>query len=144
MLYRKIDENGLFIEDVIFSEAPVLTEIITEDVEHVSYSEDGEELITVESVERTVAITDDNGNTIADPQYIVEPVPQGFYHPKWNDSEWVEGLSGEEIEELTKPQTHEPTELDQLKIELEQANEISKSTSLALTELIFMIMSGGL
>lgn len=87
----------------------------------------------------------------------VEP-SQGLYKPKWNgdisedeegnlsigDGEWVEGATPEEIEELTKPQPHEPTEIEQLKIELAQANEISKSTSLALTELIFMIMSGGM
>lgn len=88
----------------------------------------------------------------------VEPA-QGLYKPKWTgeitedddgnliasqDGEWVEGATPEEIEELTKPQPYEPSEIDKLKEELAQANEISKSTSLALTELIFMTMSGGM
>ena len=53
---------------------------------------------------------------------------QGLYKPKWSgeitedeegnitvgDGEWVEGATQEEIDELTKPQPHEPTELEVL------------------------------
>ena len=38
----------------------------------------------------------------------VDPA-QGFYHPKWNGTAWVEGLSEEGIAELTKPVPQEPT-----------------------------------
>lgn len=31
--------------------------------------------------------------------------PQGFYKPRWNDDEWVEGLTPQEIEELKKIET---------------------------------------
>lgn len=134
MLYRKVDENGLFVEDIILSEPPVLTEIIIEEIEHISYSETGEEIITVETVERTVAITDENGNSIADPQYVSEPVSQGFYHPKWNGSEWVEGATQEEIDELTKPQPQEPT----IEERLEQTEELLRTVTMAFTEYVFM------
>ena len=101
MLYRKVDENGLFVEDVILSEPPVLT--------------------------------DENGNSIADPQYISEPVPQGFYNPKWNGSEWVEGATQEEIDELTKPQPQEPT----VEERLAQTEELLKTVTMAFTEYVF-------
>ncbi len=81
MLYRKVDENGLFIEDVILNEQPMIEQ---------------------------------NGESITDPYYIAEPVPHGFYHPKWNGSEWIEGLTDVEIDELTKPQPQEPTEKERL------------------------------
>lgn len=53
---RKIDKNGLFIEDAFVEE-------ITE--------------FTIET-----------------------PCPSGFYHPKWNGTEWVEGIAQEEIDLL--------------------------------------------
>ena len=57
----------------------------------------------------------------------VEPA-QGLYKPKWSgeisedeegnitvgEGEWVEGATQEEIDELTKPQPQEPTELEVL------------------------------
>lgn len=40
----------------------------------------------------------------------LEVIPaQGLHQPKWDGTEWVEGLSEEEIDELTKPQPQEPT-----------------------------------
>jgi len=59
-LYRKIDETGLFIEDV-------LLENVTEDEKNI---------------------------------YIETPCPGGFCKPKWNGTEWIEGLSKEEIVEI--------------------------------------------
>lgn len=114
MIYRKIDENGLFIEDVILSEPPILT--------------------------------DDNGNTISDPHYINETVPQGFYHPRWNGSEWIEGLTDEEIAEITKPSVQEPTETDYLMLamaELDMQRALDKTeTELAITELAEIVLGG--
>ena len=102
MLYKKIDENGLFIEDVILEEQPMI--------------EQNEELIP-------------------NPHYIVETVPQGFYHPKWNGAEWVEGLSKEEIAELTKPALQEPTLEERLE-------SIKTQNDLALAELAEVILGG--
>lgn len=71
------------------------------------------------------ALIDENGFFIKDVIYdgivldthsIIEPVPQGFYLPKWNGTEWVEGLTDEEIAEITKPVLQEPTVEDRLKM----------------------------
>ena len=65
-----------------------------------------------------------------DPQYsyITEPVPQGVYHPKWNGEKWVEGLTQEEIAELTKPVPQEPT--------VEERLQMAEDT------IMFMLMGG--
>jgi len=60
---------------------------------------------------------------------------QGFYHPKWNGTEWVEGLSEEEISELKKPQ---PIELS---LE-ERLESIQTQNELALAELAELISGG--
>lgn len=31
---------------------------------------------------------------------IETPCPSGFYHPKWNGTEWVEGLTQDEIQAI--------------------------------------------
>ena len=76
MLYRKIDENGYFLEDVILDSIPMIDEL-------------------------------------PDPSYIEVEVPQGFYLPKWNGSEWVEGMAQSEIDLLKNVPT-EPTEAERL------------------------------
>lgn len=47
--------------------------------------------------------------------YIQTECPDGFYKPKWNGTEWVEGLTQEEIEEF-KNKPRELSEIEQLKI----------------------------
>jgi hypothetical protein len=74
MLYRKIDKDGYFIEDVILNEQPKITQEI-----------DG---VTSE---------------VLDPHYITIK-PEGLYKPKWDGEQWVEGLTDKEIETLKKPQ----------------------------------------
>lgn len=64
-LYRKIDNEGFFIEDVILEEVP--------------------------------CVYDEEGNKIYDTHYIDVEVPQGLYKPKWTGTEWVEGMTQEEI-----------------------------------------------
>jgi hypothetical protein len=79
-LFRKIDEQGYFIEDVLFESHPT---IIVDEIE------------------------------VPDPQYIDTPCDGGFYKPKWNGKEWVEGLTEEEIEEV-KRQPHAVTESEMI------------------------------
>lgn len=102
--------------------------------------------------------------------YIVGvPVPPGLYLP-WFDltawesrgedkqtdpsSYWTEGLTPEEIEELTKPQPSEPSELEQLRAEntelklalteLAEAQEADKTeVQLALAEIAELVSGGG-
>ena len=100
MLYRKIDENGLFVEDVILEEQPMIEQ---------------------------------EGIMKLDPRYIDVPVPSGFFHPRWDGKKWVEGLSEEEIKELTKPR---PKELS-LEERLEQTEQLLQATTMAFTEFIF-------
>ena len=66
MIYvRKIDENGMFIEDVFVEELNEFT--------------------------------------------IETPCPSGFYRPKWNGKEWVEGLTQEQIDTIKTNAVQEPT-----------------------------------
>ena len=60
---------------------------------------------------------------------------QGLYKPKWNfnTEEWIEGATGEEIKELTKPQ---PKEI-RLEERLEQTEQLLQATTMAFTEFIF-------
>lgn len=54
---------------------------------------------------------------------------------------WIEGLSQEEIDELTKPQPEEPSELDLLKQRLAAAEEENTMNQMALMELHTMLLS---
>ena len=71
----------------------------------------------------------------------VDPA-QGLYKPKWSgevgEGEWVEGATQEEINELTKPQPHEPT----VEERLEETERIAQMTSLAFSEYVFGAMKG--
>ena len=99
-LFRRIDTTtGLFIDDVQFESNPYLTETVLQDFT------DEEGVTTQNEVTQTVTTTvlvdviDEEGvvtqveqeQPVYDPQYIEDDVPQGFYWPKWNGTEWVEG-----------------------------------------------------
>ncbi|MNW50980.1 hypothetical protein D3C74_284500 [compost metagenome] len=96
------------------------------------------------------------------------PVPQGLFRPRFDlmaweareegdtsdqSSYWGEGLTPEEIEELTKPNPQEPTELEQLRTEnmglklalaeVAEAQEIDKrEMQLAISELAEIVAGG--
>lgn len=79
MLYRKIDKDGYFVEDIILQQPPTI-EVESKDL-------DGKPI----TIKRP------------DPTYIAEK-PVGLYKPKWLDGKWVEGLTESEIQDLQKPQ----------------------------------------
>ena len=58
---------------------------------------------------------------------------QGLYKPKWDGDRWVEGATQEEIDELTKPQPHEPT----IEERLEQTEVLLQTVTMAFTEYVF-------
>ena len=58
---------------------------------------------------------------------------QGLYKPKWDVNNWVEGATQEEIDELTKPQPHEPT----VEERLAQTEELLQTVTMAFTEYVF-------
>ena len=51
-------------------------------------------------------VLDAEGNTILDAQFVEEAPQQGFYLPRWNGTEWVEG--GEPLP-TPDPLPNEPT-----------------------------------
>ena len=78
---------------------------------------------------------------------IETPLTEPLYKPKWTgkiiededgnkimgEGEWVEGATQEEIDELTKPQPHEPT----VEERLEQTEELLQTVTMAFTEYVF-------
>ena len=77
--------------------------------------------------------TTENGEL--DPQYIEEAPAQGFYWPKWNGTEWVEGG---QAPEPTEPEPQAPT-IEEMAIALMKTQEELKATIEALD---FLIMGG--
>lgn len=56
----------------------------------------------------------DHPYTNDDDEYrlISEPIPPGFYLPRWTGSEWVEGLSQQELNDIVnKPKVPYPSEV---------------------------------
>lgn len=76
---------------------------------------------------------------------IETPCPSGFYHPKWDGENWVEGLTQEEIDELNN-QPQEPTENEMIMLAiagLDTQREIDKTeTELAIAELAETLLGG--
>ena len=75
---------------------------------------------------------------------------QGLFKPKWSgeitedeegnitvgEGEWVEGATQEEIDELTKPQPHEPTEIDLLQAQVQASSDYVDLLEEVVVELI--------
>lgn len=78
-LYRRIDDEDYFIEDVLLEEIPY--------------------------------VYDEEFNKIYDTHYIETQVPEGLYLPKWNGTEWIEGMTVEEIEEIKNTPVDQPLDL---------------------------------
>ena len=98
-LFRKIDTTtGNYIEDVLFESHPIVME------ESIWESMDEFGVITPHS--EWIPVLDAEGNTILDAQFVEEAPQQGFYLPRWNGTEWVEG--GEPLP-TPDPLPNEPT-----------------------------------
>lgn len=109
-IYRKIDTTtGLFIEDALFVSQPVLMQTVTE--QHIVLDTTGNAVTQTVTVEKP--ILDANGKAIPDPQYVDVPCSNGLYKPRWNGTQWVEGLTQIEIDAI-KNIPHEPTEIDRI------------------------------
>ena len=57
---------------------------------------------------------DAEGNTVLDAQYVEEAPKQGFYLPRWNGTEWVEG--GTAPEPVPEPVPQAPSEAERIEI----------------------------
>ena len=71
-----------------------------------------------------------------DPQYIEDAPAQGFYWPKWNGTEWVEGGVAPEP---TEPEPQVPT-MEQMSIALMQ----TQAELEAITEALDFLIMGGM
>lgn len=127
-LYRKIDTTtGNFLEDVLFETHPFLMEE--------SILESRDELGNITPHSEWVPVLDAEGNTILDAQFVEEAPQQGFYLPRWNGTEWVEG--GQAPEPI-EPEPQAPT-VEQMAIALMQTQTELEATTEALD---FLIMGG--
>ena len=75
---------------------------------------------------------------------------QGLHKPKWSgeitedeegnitvgEGEWIEGATQEEIDEITKPQPQEPTEIDLLQAQVQASNDYVDFLEDVVVELI--------
>ena len=66
-----------------------------------------------------VRIVDENGFFIEDAfvdeltEFTIEtPCPAGFYKPKWDGENWVEGLTQAEIDVIKAPKPQAPTDIE--------------------------------
>ena len=84
MRLAKIDENGMFLKDVIVDKFPTIEELQT------FTDEDGNE--TEQSVQ------------VNDPLYVATPCRGGLYLPKWDGIEWIEGKTTAEIKVIVTEQ----------------------------------------
>ena len=78
------------MEDVLFESHPIVMEE--------SIWESMDELGVITPHSEWVPVLDAEGNTILDAQYVEEAPKQGFYLPRWNGTEWVEGGTAPEPE----------------------------------------------
>jgi hypothetical protein len=89
MILRKVDDKGYFVEDVLVDIYPTVLEVTQDD--------EGNEITT----------------EVRDTSYIDTPCTEGLYKPKWTGSEWVEGLTELEIEDI-RNQPHVITESEKI------------------------------
>lgn len=120
-LYRKVSEEGYFLEDVLIETIPYLTKevpdtTIDENGILVTHETTHTEIITEPIIENIISnvwneetqcydeVIDpvEKQVPVLDKHYISEPCPEGFYHPKWNfeSLQWEEGMTADQIEEL--------------------------------------------
>lgn len=125
MKYIKIDSQGFYEGDIFLQEPPVKTQTITKtryelipeyDAEGVLIKEDSQP-IEYQVIE---TVTDENGNPVLEEGFVAVECQGGFHHPKWNGTEWVEGLTPEEIEaRLSNIPIAEPTVEDKNRADID-------------------------
>ncbi|WP_339787048.1 hypothetical protein NSQ38_03220 [Paenibacillus sp. FSL R7-0313] len=139
----KVNIYGLYLEDELVDDAFAGVVPFYADPEPVVFDPEAPE----QPVEPDVPEDDEEEVEREIAGYIVGvPVPAGLFRPRFDlaaweayqDADpqesfpelWIEGLSQEEIDELTKPQPEEPSDLEKLK----QENILLKAQNAALTE----------
>lgn len=85
----------------------------------------------IEDVRLKVIPTNEEGEL--DPQYIADPVPPGFYWPKWNGTEWVEGGIAPE------PQPVIPSEVEILQAQVKASDDRADFLEECLVEMAQLV-----
>ena len=98
---------------------------------------DEEGIIT--QVEEIRPLLDVEGNQLLDPQYVEEAPQQGFYLPRWNGTEWVEGGEPSPIPEPTTPPLSTDEKLTQM---AEQLIITQQEVEAAQEALDFLLLGG--
>lgn len=157
----KVNTDGLYLEDELVDDAFSGVVPFYAKLETVVFDPDQVEQVPTSDKDEEEAEQEIAGYLIG------LPVPAGLFHPRFDlvtwevhrdamqeapqeslPELWVEGLSKEEIEELTKPQPEESSELDILKQRLTESElenkrlaEESNANQLALMELHMLVLS---
>ena len=58
-------------------------------------------------------VLDAEGNTVLDAQYVEDAPKQGFYFPRWNGTEWVEGG---QAPDPVEPEPQAPSEAERIEM----------------------------
>ncbi|WP_373779854.1 hypothetical protein [Jeotgalibaca porci] len=131
--FRLIDNNGIWIEERLLEQHPVLMETVTEIITH----EDG----TTEEITTEQPAMDAEGNQVLDPHYVSDPIPNNIYSsigicPQWNGKQWIENA---QRPEQTTPQLSTDEKLAQM---AEQLVITQTNLSAAQEALDFLLMGG--
>lgn len=74
-----------------------------------------------------------NEDGAADPFYIDEPVPSGFFWPRWNGTEWIEGG------EAPEPQPFIPSEVEVLRAQVRASDDRADFLEECLVEMAQLV-----
>lgn len=136
--FRKIDDNGIFINDneELLEQPPILTETVIEIITH----EDG----TTEEVPTERPLLDAEGNTQLDPHFVADLIPNGMYAvsgvcPQWDGAQWIENVPKPEPQPTT-PQLS----TDEKLIQMAEQLVITQSELEAAQEALDFLLMGGM
>ena len=87
-------------------------------------------------------VLDAEGNTVLDAQYVEEAPKQGFYLPRWNGTEWVEG--GQAPEPVEPEPTTPPLSTDEKLTQMAEQLVITQTELEAAQEALDFLLIGGI
>lgn len=133
--FRLIDSNGIWIEEMMLEQHPILTETVMGIITH----EDS----TTEEIPTEQPVIDAEGNQVLDPHYIADTIPNNIYSemgvcPRWNGTKWIENVQAP-APEPTIPQLSTDEKLTQM---AEQLVITQTNLSAAQEALDFLLMGG--
>lgn len=132
-VFRVIDSTGLWVNEAMLEQHPILTETATKIITHV----DG----TTEEITTEQPVMDVEGNQVLDPHYIADTIPNNIYSemgvcPQWNGTQWIENA---QRPAPTTPQLSTDEKLTQM---AEQLVITQTNLSAAQEALDFLLMGG--